>query len=123
MIARVSYRQAQRSVNRLGIYVDDRRLWSEVGHVRRLLRYYGCYAAETEVPFRSWQALPDLALLANKWHRHGGRSFWHWMVFVREHGRSMVLDSKQSLKQHVRTDFGRMKPNWYVSIQRDGMGQ
>ena len=38
--AGVSYRQVQRTANRLGIFATDRRLWSETAHGLRLLREY-----------------------------------------------------------------------------------
>jgi len=117
-IAGVSYRQAQRTANRLGIFATDRRLWSETAHVRRLLQNYRLRPASIERPFRSWSSLPDLALLAIKWHREQGRQCWHWVVFVRDHDGERVLDSKQSLKHHVRTDFGRMKPKWYMAVAK-----
>jgi hypothetical protein len=46
-LACVSYRQAQRVANRLGIFVDDSRLWSETHRVRRLLKEYGIRSAST----------------------------------------------------------------------------
>jgi hypothetical protein len=70
-LAGVSYRQAQRVANRLGIVADDSRLWSETGHVRRLLKEFGISPASTEVPFTSWEALPDLALLASNGTKNG----------------------------------------------------
>ncbi|HSA84635.1 MAG TPA: hypothetical protein VLE46_00515 [Nitrospira sp.] len=115
-MAGVSYRQAQRTANRIGIFAHDRRLWSETAHVRRLLREYRLRPASTEQLFRSWSSLPNLALLAIKWHREQGQPCWHWVVFVRDHDGERVLDSKQSLKHHVRKDFGRMKPKWYMAV-------
>src|SRR5512139_999134 len=111
-MAGVPYRQAQRTANRLGIFAHDRRLWSETAHVRRLLREYRLRPASTEQPFRSWSRLPDLALLAIKWHCEYGQSCWHWVVFVRDGEGERVLDSNRSLTHHVRRDFGRMKPKW-----------
>jgi hypothetical protein len=116
-LAGTSYRQAQRTANQLGIFAKDRRLWSETQPVRTLLKRYRIRAG-TEIPFVSWSALPDLALVAIKWHREGGRAFWHWVVFVREKDRSYVLDSKRALKAHVRTDFGRMRPKWSIRIEK-----
>lgn len=115
-IAGVSYRRAQRTANRLGIFADDRRLWTETVYVRRLLQNYRLCPASREEPFRSWGSLPDLALLAIKWHREQGRPCWHWVVFVRDRAGGRVLDSKRSLTCHVRRDFGRMKPKWYMAI-------
>ena len=116
-LASVSYREAQRTANRLGIFAKDSRLWSETQPVRRLLKQFRLHATGKEMPFESWSALPDLALLAVKWHREEGRAFWHWVVFVREQNDAYVLDSKRALKNHVRTDFGRMKPKWSIRIK------
>lgn len=115
-IAGVSYSRAKSVANSLGIFAHDQRLWSETAHVRKLLRHFGLRANSTEMPFRSWTELPDLALLAIKWHLEKGRPFWHWVVFAREHGRCCVLDSKKGLRQQIRTDFGRMKPKWYIPV-------
>ena len=73
-LAGVSYREAQRVANRIGIFSDDPKLWSEPHHVRRLLKEYGIGAASTRVPFTSWETLPDRALLAVKWHNEGDRA-------------------------------------------------
>jgi len=116
VLAGVSYAQAKRVANRLGIFADDPRLWSETDYVRRLLKEYGFRSAQTEVPFTSWEALPDLALLAIKWHEEEGRVFWHWVVFWRGSRGPVVLDSKRALRRHVRTDFGRMKPKWWIPV-------
>lgn len=118
-IAGESYRQTQRKANQLGIFATDRRLWSETDHVRRLLNEYRLRPASIERPFRSWSSLPDLALLAIKWHREKGRPCWHWVVFVRDLEGARVLDSKQSLTRHVRRDFGRMKPKWYIAVVKN----
>ena len=115
-IAGVSYQQAQRTANRLGIFATDRRLWSETAHVRRLLQEYRLQPMSGEQPFRSWSSLPDLAMLAIKWHREQGRPCWHWVVFVRDRLGERVLDSKRSLTHHVRKDFGRMKPKWSIKV-------
>lgn len=116
-IAGVSYAQAKTVAASLGISAKDDRLWSEMSPVRRLLTAFGTRSARSTRPFRSWSSLPDCALLAVKWHLEDGRPFWHWVVFVREEGRSYVLDSKKSLKVHVRTDFGRMKPKWSLAVK------
>ena len=73
-------------------------------------------ATAGETPCRAWRALPDLALLAIKWHREKGKPCWHWVVFVRDGGRACVLDPKKSLRTNVRTDFGRIRPKWFIGI-------
>ncbi len=73
-------------------------------------------ASPAEVPFESWETLPDRALLAIRWRMEGGRPYWHWVVFARQGDRAFVLDSKKSLKSNVRYDFGRMTPKWYIEV-------
>jgi len=116
-LAGVSYTAARREANRIGIYATDHRLWSETTHVRRLLKHCRLHASSRPIPFVSWDALPDRALLAIKWHRMRGRAFWHWAVFVRDADRAYVLDSNKTLKHHVRRDFWRMKPRWFMEVQ------
>ena len=117
-LAGVSYSRARSVAASLGIHAHDEALWSQTAHVRQLLRHFGLKPGAGELPFRSFEALPDLALLAVKWHLEKGRPFWHWVVFVRENGRGFVLDSKSSLRRHLRTDFGRIKPKWYIPVTR-----
>lgn len=111
-----TYLQARAIASRLGISVDDPALWSGTDCVRRMLLHCNIRLLPRRMPFRSWDALPDVALLAIKWHLELGKPFWHWVVFVREHGEAFVLDSRRALKTHRRTDFGRIKPRWYMKL-------
>ena len=115
-IVGLSYPKAKSIANSIGIFAQDESLWSETSHVRKLLRHFGVKTGTREVPFRSWAALPDLALLSIKWHLEKGRPNWHWVVFVRENGQTYMLDSKKSLRSNLRTDLGRVKPKWYIPI-------
>ncbi|GMV48599.1 MAG: hypothetical protein NBKEAIPA_03433 [Nitrospirae bacterium] len=118
-LAGVPYSRARAVASSLGIFAQDPKLWSETSSVRRLLPAFGLRAAGTRRPFRSWAGLPDCALLAIKWHLECGRPFWHWVVFVRENDRSYVVDSTPTLKAPLRTDFGRMRPVWFLSVTRE----
>jgi len=117
-VAGLSYPAMKAIAGSLGIRASDRQLWSQTGHVRRLLRHLGFKPGRNELAFQSWEALPDLALLSIKWHREHGTPYWHWVVFVRERGTICVLDSKRGLSSNRRTDFGRMKPKWYITVTR-----
>ena len=118
VIAGVSYAEARKAANLLGIYASDSRLWSETLPVRRLLRHFGISIGTREIPFRSWDALPELALLSIKWHREKNRPYWHWVVFSRAGGAACVLDSRRGLRTNRRVDFGRIKPKWYIAVTR-----
>jgi hypothetical protein len=115
-LAGVPYKAVKEVASYLGIAVTDSRLWSDTAFVRALLKHYGIQAAPEEQPFRSWNLLPALALLAIKWHRQGKQAFWHWVVFYRSPNGSVILDPKRSLKNNLRTDFGRIKPKWFIPI-------
>ena len=116
VLAGVSYAEARRKANALGIDAADKALWSETAHVRKLLREFGISVSPKEIPFASWERLPDKALMAIKWRLEQGKPFWHWVVFVREGGRPRVLDSKKGLASNIRQDFGRIKPKWYIQV-------
>lgn len=116
-----TYKKAKRVANALGIHVDDSALWSETRPMIRLLTRLGFRVNCSESPFTDWDSLPDLALLAIKWHLERGRPHWHWVVFVRETEGCYVLDPKKGLASNVRTDFGRMKPKWYLQVRTDPM--
>lgn len=115
-IAGISYSKAKHIANKLGIYADDPTLWSDTRPIRTILKNLGFKTSAYEIPFKSWASLPDRALLAIKWHKEKGKPYWHWVVFVRESGKEFVLDSKKTLRSNIRTDFGRMKPKWFIRI-------
>ncbi|QKE41922.1 MAG: hypothetical protein HO274_11835 [Ferrovum myxofaciens] len=115
-LAGISYQEAKTVANSLGIFAESS-LWSDTRHVRVLLGYFGILAGEGELPFSSWEKLPDLALLSIKWHLEGGRPFWHWVVFWRSPNGTVVFDPKKSLKINSRTDFWRIKPKWFIPIE------
>ena len=115
-LAGVSYAHAKAKAGRLGISAKDPKLWSDTKYVRTLLSKFGMSVSGKEHKFHSWEKLPDLALLAIKWHLDKGKPYWHWVVFIRGAGSSYVLDPKKTLKNHMRTDFGRMKPKWFIEV-------
>jgi len=112
----ISYKEAKKIANDMGIFADDTALWSETNYIRKLLKKLGVEIGKEEQPFKNWVALPDIALLATKWHIEKGKTYWHWAVFVRDTEREYVLDSKKSLSTNMRTDFGRIKPKWYIEV-------
>lgn len=111
-----SYAEMKAIANAMGIYAEDKLLWSDTEYVRRLLRSFGVATSSCETPFLSWEALPDTALLAIKHHRLEGRDFWHWVVFRRVEGRPYVLDSASYLPSNVRQDFAAMQPAWFIEV-------
>lgn len=115
-IAGISYSRARKIANELGIYADDPRLWSETSYVRKLLKKLGFKTSPKELPFKNWSSLPDCALLSIKWHLEEGRPYWHWVVFIRDENGEVVLDSKKTLSKNIRTDFGRIKPKWFIKV-------
>lgn len=113
-----TYAEMKAIANSMGIYAEDESLWSDTQYVRRLLASGSAGAATGETPFISWEALPNLALLAIKHHQENGRDFWHWVVFERLAGQMHVLDSASYLPRNVRSDFTAMQPKWFITVNR-----
>ena len=103
-----SYQQMKAIANSMGIYADDKSLWSDTEYVRKLLANAGVSMPPQETPFGSWDKLPDIALLAIKPRYIDGINYWHWVVFKRINSQSVVLDSASYLPNNIRTDFDSM---------------
>ena len=112
----LSYRQVKTKAGKLGINVEDPKLWSDTKYIRKLLASYNISVSHQASTFKSWQKLPPLALLAVKWHQERGCAVWHWVVYHRGPQGPIVLDSKRELRNHCRTDFGRIKPKWFLMV-------
>ena len=59
-----------------------------------------------------------MALLSIKYREEGACCFWHWVVFKREQGIPVVLDSAAYLEENSRTDFQRMNPKWSIEVSK-----
>ncbi|HEY1269373.1 MAG TPA: cysteine peptidase family C39 domain-containing protein [Candidatus Binatia bacterium] len=116
MIGGKTYAEVKQAAASLGIRVKDKKLYSETQYVRRLLRRFGIETVPGEKPFVSWDALPHRALLSIKYHKENDRPMWHWVVFERNEGQAAVLDPAKYMLHHRRTDFGAMKPKWFIEI-------
>lgn len=111
-----TYPEMKAIANSMGIYADDKSLWSSTQYVREMLLSAGVETSPDEIPFESWDSLPDLALLSIKHHQEAGKNFWHWVVFKRVEGEGYVLDSASYLPNNVRTDFEAMQPKWFIDV-------
>lgn len=74
-IAGVSYDEAKKIANGMGIHAEDQSLWSSPQYVRDLLAKLGIETDQKEIPFENWESLPDCALISTKWHLEKGRPF------------------------------------------------
>jgi hypothetical protein len=117
-IVELPYAVVKDKANSMGIYADDNMLYSDTEYVRNLLKEYGIQISKNEIPFNSWEALPDMALLSIKHHEENGRPFWHWVVFKRERGIPTILDSAAYLEGNERTDFQDMEPKWFIEVSK-----
>ena len=111
-----TYAQMKTIANAMGIDAADTSLWSDTQYVRRMLASAGVVTSADEIPFTSWDALPDLALLSIKHHREDDKDFWHWVVFQRVDGQPVVLDSASYLPSNIRTDCDAMQPKWFIEV-------
>ena len=121
MVAGRTYGEVKKLANSVGIHAHDTKLYSDTAYVRRLLEAYGIRVSKQERPFTSWEEIPSKALLAIKYHIENGLPSWHWVVFSRENGKSVVLDPAKYLLNNTRTDFDRMQPKWFIEIYDVGV--
>lgn len=112
-----TYSEMKAEAEAMGIHASDKSLWSDTQYVRRMLSCAGIKTSDEETPFKSWEALPDLALLSIKHHQEEGKDFWHWVVFKRVGGRPFVLDSASYLPSNIRQDFEAMQPKWFIEVK------
>lgn len=112
-----TYSQMKAVANAMGIHASDKSLWSDTRYVRRMLAQAGVATSRDEIPFESWDALPNLALLSIKHYQEDGKDFWHWVVFKRVDGLAFVLDSASYLPSNVRYDFDAMQPKWFIEVK------
>ncbi|NWN90330.1 hypothetical protein HLV39_02300 [Marinobacter adhaerens] len=112
-----TYQEMKTRANAMGIYAEDKSLWSDTQYVRRMLSSARVETSPTEVAFESWSKLPDLALLSIKHHQEDGKNFWHWVLFKRVNGQPLVLDSASYLPSNIRTDFDEMQPEWFIEVK------
>lgn len=115
-LARVPYGKVKTVATEMGIATHDSKLWSDTNYVRKLCAQFNIKLSKTQSPFLGWDTLPNRAFLAIKWHIEDGAPFWHWAVFNREKKGSYVLDPKKGLKTNKRTDFGKIKPKWFIEV-------
>ena len=111
-----SYAEMKQIANSMGIYAEDKALWSDTLYVRQMLEKFDVETSENEIPFTGWDNLPDLALLAIKHHQENGKNFWHWVLFKRIDGEPFVLDSAAYLDANLRQDFIEMNPAWFITV-------
>ena len=111
-----TYSEMKAIANTLGIHASDKSLWSDTQYVRKMLSHSAIQTSADEIPFETWEALPDLALLSIKHHQEEGKAFWHWVVFKRIDGRPYVLDSASYLPSNIRQDFDAMQPKWFIEV-------
>ncbi len=117
-IVGITYSEAKSKANSMGIHAGDEMLFSDTGHVRKLLRSFGVDTTPAEQPFTSWDNLPDECLLATKYHEENGTGYWHWVAFKRIKSIPVVMDSSASINIHERYDFDEIKPKWSIEVLR-----
>lgn len=112
-----TYSEMKAIANAMGICAEDKSLWSDTQYVRKMLSSAEVEMSADEIPFESWRALPNLALLSIKHHQEDGKNFWHWVVFKRAEGQAFVLDSASYILTNIRTDFDDMQPTWFIEVK------
>jgi len=92
-----------------------KRFYTTSNDLRKLLKVLGVKTSPKKVT-TSWDEVSNLAIAAIRLHRNGN---WHWVTFERDADGARVYDSNpQAFFGMPRTDFGRMKLEWYIPVIR-----
>lgn len=116
VLSNQSYQQTKVVFESMGLELTDAALWSSTEPMRALCQQLGIELDKSQHGFTGFEDLPDKALLAIKWKQPQQTAYWHWVVFARLNGRAFIFDSKKGLKHNMRTDFGRIKPKWFIPV-------
>jgi hypothetical protein len=112
-----TYEAIKQLANSQGIFASDHKLFSETAYVRKLLGQFEMISSDNEIPFESWEGLPDCSLLATKFHIEQGKACWHWSVFIRQDEKSYVLDPAKHLEGSRRMDFENIQVKWFIVVK------
>ncbi len=115
MLAGKTYHAAKKRAKDLGLFPDDRTLYSDIYQLRPLLECYNIRIGK-KVPFRSWKDVPSPSILAVNYRADATFHSWHWAVFHRGESGPVVLDPDRKRRSNVRTDLGNVKPKWYIRV-------
>jgi len=116
MLAELSYGEVTRIAAELGIHAGDKGLYNSTVLMRRLLAKLDICVGGEERVFGGWDDLPNLCLLATKWHVDNGVPHWHWVVSSRDGGAMRVLDPAAYLEVNARTDLEAIAPQWFIEV-------
>ena len=115
-IVGLPYQEVKQKAKEMGIFAEDKQLYSDTEYISRLLAEYNIETSKKECAFTSWEHLPDLALLAVKYHKVENIPFWHWVVFKRIDSKITLLDSADTTNKNSRVDLLATKPEWYIQL-------
>jgi len=115
MLANRSYREVRDKARLIPGFDNDHCLRTNASELRSLLEEYGISASKHLIPFRDWNHLPNLCILAINYNE--STEIWHWVIFTSNNGNKYVLDPNPHIKTSRRTDFRRIKTKWYLKIK------
>lgn len=95
-------------------FSEDGPFYTQVSHLKILASKFGIELPQRIRKFKNWESLPDVAIVAINYCKESHT--WHWVVYRREKDSQYVIDPKKSVKSNKRTDFGRMKPKWFLPV-------
>jgi len=114
MIAGTNYEKVRDiAVNELG-WNEAEAFYTGTRDLRELSRYFGVDVGKRRRPFKTFQSLPTVAILAINYKEQ--TDTWHWVVFHRIEDNPVIYDPNQSIKNDKRRDFGRIKAKWFLPV-------
>ncbi len=84
--------------------------------IRELGGHFNNKVGKRRRKFKSFDALPDTAILAINYKEKSDT--WHWVVYIRTANDEFIYDPRKEIKTDKRRDFGRFKASWYLCVNK-----
>jgi len=114
MLANTNYKKVKDiAIKELG-FDDSRKFYTDTKDLRDLGNHFNIKIGKRRRPFKSFDALPDTAILAINYKEKLDE--WHWVVYRRTSNDEFVYDPNKNIKSNRRRDFGRIKTKWFLPV-------
>lgn len=114
MLADTDYSSVRKlAVKQLG-FDDSGTFYTGTKHLKDLGKNFNIELGKKRRQFKSFQELPDMAILAINYKEYSDT--WHWVVYRRTSNDEFVFDPKKNIKTNKRRDFGRINARWFLPV-------
>lgn len=115
MLSNTTYKKVRKAALEIDL-LKGRTLYTSAKDLHNLAKKFDLSLGQRRRKFKSFDALPDTAILAINYRPKTGS--WHWVVYHRNSKDEYVIDPMRTVKTDKRKDFKRLqnKTKWWVEV-------